>query len=46
VLPSAAEDQWRAIPWRDALGGAVLEADEQQRPLLLWAMSGHPLGST
>ena len=46
VLPSETEEQWRAIPWRDTLGGAVLEADEQERPVLLWAMNGHPLGCT
>ena len=46
VLPSVSEEQWRTISWRDTLGGAVLEADEQQRPVLLWAMNGHPLGCT
>jgi len=46
VLPTAEELEWRAIPWRDSLGGAVLEADEVERPVLLWAMNGHPLGCT
>ena len=46
VLPSEHDEQWRAIPWHDTLGGAVLEADEQERPVLLWAMNGHPLGCT
>lgn len=46
VLPSVTDDQWRAIPWRDTLREAVLEADAQNRPVLLWAMNGHPLGCT
>ena len=46
VLPSESDEQWRTIPWHDTLGGAVLEADEQERPVLLWAMNGHPLGCT
>ena len=46
VLPSIEEQMWRRIPWRDALGGAVLEADELGKPVLLWAMNGHPLGAT
>lgn len=46
VLPSEDDERWRSIPWHDTLGTAVLEADEQQRPVLLWAMNGHPLGCT
>jgi len=46
VLPSAEELLWREIPWRDAFGIAVLEANAQERPVLLWAMNGHPLGCT
>jgi len=46
VLPLEAEEQWRTIPWHDTLGAAMLQADEQQRPVLLWAMNGHPLGCT
>ena len=46
VLPSADELEWRAIPWRDTLAAAVLEANEVDKPVLLWAMNGHPLGCT
>ena len=46
VLPASDELQWRRIGWRDALGTAVLEAVERDRPVLLWVMNGHPLGCT
>ena len=46
VLPSSVEEAWRTIAWRDALGKAVIEADVESRPVLLWAMNGHPLGLT
>jgi hypothetical protein len=46
VLPTAAELAWQTLQWRDALADAVLEADAVDRPVLLWAMNGHPLGCT
>lgn len=46
VLPDASELAWRAVPWRASLAQAALEADAQDKPVLLWAMNGHPLGCT
>jgi hypothetical protein len=46
VLPRADEQDWLAVPWRSAFFDAVLEARESERPILLWAMNGHPLGCT
>lgn len=46
VLPSEAELEWRTIPWRPTLRQGVLDGIELERPVLLWAMNGHPLGST
>lgn len=40
------DEAWLAIPWRPALGPAVLEASKKRKPILLWAMNGHPLGCT
>lgn len=37
---------WRSIGWRADLASAVLEASKARRPILLWAMNGHPLGCT
>ncbi|MCA8952294.1 MAG: hypothetical protein KDE27_22475 [Planctomycetes bacterium] len=46
IVPSAAELEWRSVPWRSAFRDALLEAAEADRPVLLWAMNGHPLGQT
>ena len=46
VLPGEDELAWREIPWATQLGEAALRADAAGRPILLWAMSGHPLGCT
>jgi hypothetical protein len=46
VLPTARELTWQSIPWRTRFGAAALEADDLERPVLLWAMNGHPLGCT
>ena len=46
VLPSQEEMEFREIPWRAALWDAVVEARDAERPILLWAMNGHPLGCT
>lgn len=46
VLPDAAEDAWRTLPWIPAYADAVIEAERVDKPLLMWAMNGHPLGCT
>jgi hypothetical protein len=46
VTPRPEELQWRAIPWLGTLGEAVARAQSQDRPILLWAMNGHPLACT
>jgi hypothetical protein len=46
VMPSASELAWQAIPWRAEFGAAVVEAQRAHKPVLLWAMNGHPLGCT
>ncbi len=37
---------WRTIPWQTDLIDAQHLAVEQQKPLFVWAMDGHPLGCT
>ena len=46
VVPGADELEWLEIPWRAVLGDAVHEAHAADKPILLWAMNGHPLGCT
>ena len=44
IRPSVEETSWRAVPWQTELRQALIAADKEQRPVLLWAMNGHPLG--
>ncbi len=46
VVPGADELEWLEIPWRGMLGDAVHAAHAADKPILLWAMNGHPLGCT
>lgn len=46
IRPSDSDNKWERLEWRTELGGAVEEARTLQRPILLWAMNGHPLGCT
>jgi hypothetical protein len=46
IRPSAPELCFLEIPWRESFVVAVHEAQETRRPILLWAMNGHPLGCT
>lgn len=46
IQPNVDELDWQEIPWRSRLDHALLEAGEKGRPVLLWAMNGHPLGCT
>ena len=46
ILPRPDELLWREIPWREALWPAIAEASAAGKPILLWAMNGHPLACT
>lgn len=46
VLPTAAETAWERLGWLPTIGEAVAQASRERRPVLLWAMNGHPLGAT
>lgn len=46
VLPTEAESAWTSIPWRSTLWDAVLDGRAAEKPILLWAMNGHPLACT
>jgi hypothetical protein len=46
VLPRNWELSYRRIPWRSSFWEAVIEAQEKDKPILLWAMNGHPLCNT
>ena len=46
IAPRAAENRWLQIDWHDSISTGIQAATEQQRPMLLWLMNGHPLGCT
>jgi hypothetical protein len=46
IRPRKGELGWREVRWHKSLSGAAKEARELQRPILLWAMNGHPCGET
>jgi hypothetical protein len=46
ITPKPQEMVWREIPWRPVFWDAVIEAQEKDRPIVLWAMNGHPLACT
>ena len=37
---------YREIAWRPSFWEAVIEAQEKDMPIFLWAMNGHPLCNT
>jgi hypothetical protein len=46
VRPKGWELAYQKIPWRPSFWEAVIEAQEKDKPILLWAMNGHPLCNT
>ena len=46
VRAKPAELKWDTVPWRPTFWEAVVEAQRQDKPILLWAMNGHPLACT
>ena len=43
ILPTADELRWQKIPWRRSWTEALGEAQMKNKPILVWAMNGHPL---
>lgn len=46
LVPPAEEEAWLEIGWRTTFWDGLRAAQEERKPLLLWAMNGHPLGCT
>ena len=46
IKPTKQELAWAEIPWRSTFYQGLIDADREEKPLLLWAMNGHPLGCT
>jgi hypothetical protein len=43
IRPAREETQWKEIPWRTAFWDGVTEGQAKDKPILVWAMNGHPL---
>lgn len=46
ILPAAEELAWAKIPWLTTFKDGIKKSAEDNKPLLLWTMNGHPLGCT
>jgi hypothetical protein len=46
IKPTENDLLWTSIPWQNSFQEGLAEAREQQKPMLLWVMNGHPLGCT
>ena len=46
LVPLVERETWLEVEWHSVFWDAVVEAHEVRKPILLWAMNGHPLGCT
>lgn len=46
IRPDQGDLAFEIIPWLTTLADGIRAADQEQKPLLLWVMNGHPLGCT
>jgi hypothetical protein len=46
VLPSPKEQSYGKIPWRASVLHGIVDAQKQDRPVMIVLMNGHPLGCT
>ena len=44
IQPSDEERSFLEIPWRQSLREGIIDAQIKGKPILLWAMNGHPIG--
>lgn len=46
IRPTEEETRFDDLPWRIEFWAAAKEANAADKPLLIWAMNGHPLACT
>lgn len=44
VVPTREELKWLDVPWQPTLWSALVQAQKEDKPILMYAMNGHPLG--
>jgi hypothetical protein len=46
ILPNRSEQSYRRIRWRTSVLRGILDAQQNDKPVMLVLMNGHPLGCT
>ena len=46
ILPKDDEEAWTKIKWRATFWDGVMDAQKEDKPIMLFAMNGHPFGCT
>jgi hypothetical protein len=46
VLPNPSEKSYRKMPWRNSVLHGIVDAQKQDKPVMIVLMNGHPLGCT
>jgi hypothetical protein len=44
ILPKGEEEHWKNIEWRATFWDGVMDAQKLDKPIMLFAMNGHPFG--
>jgi len=44
IRPSEEEACWNDVQWRQSFREGVRDSQIEGKPILLWAMNGHPMG--
>jgi len=44
LAPGTEECAWEGVAWRQSFRQAIVESQIDGKPILLWAMNGHPMG--
>jgi hypothetical protein len=44
LLPKGEEEHWKSIDWRATFWDGVIDAQKEDKPIMLFAMNGHPFG--
>ena len=46
IVPNPSEQSYRTIPWRASVLHGVVDAQKNDKPVMIYLMNGHPLGCT
>ncbi|MBZ0138036.1 MAG: hypothetical protein K8I27_16895 [Planctomycetes bacterium] len=46
VLPNEDEEAWQKVNWRATFWDGVIDAQKEDKPIMLFAMNGHPFACT